>query len=29
MEGMTLLFTVCGAATLVKGMMKVFDRMER
>ena len=29
MEGMTLLFTVCGAATLVKGMMKVCDRMER
>ena len=29
MEGMTLLFTVCGAATLVKGMMKVFALMER
>ncbi len=29
MEGMALIFTVCGAATLVKGMMKVFDRMER
>lgn len=29
MEGMTLLFTICGAATLAKGMMKVFSLMER
>ena len=29
MEGMTLLFTVCGAATLTRGVMKVILALDR
>ena len=29
MEGFALIVSVCGAATLVKGVMKFFDYLER
>ena len=29
MEGFALIISVCGAATLVKGLMKFFDYLER
>ena len=29
MEPMSLIFTICGAATLVNGFMKAVEKMER
>lgn len=29
MESIAMIFTVCGAAALVKGMLKVIDRLEQ
>ena len=29
MEGLAILFAVCGAGTLTKGILKVLDKLDR